>query len=159
MFGEGCPEAPDLTAALVAALPGLRDVVDLVEALQRLALNLLSQLGGLCAEHTRKATILQGSHLCYLPYPPRRSRHSISSSGPDQPLFAFLQPSLFLHKPLGLCDLLISLSAGAVRILHAMLSSTHSETQGTRRRLCSLRQLRPWAHCCVWSAWRSMPQL
>ncbi len=67
MFGEGCPEGPDPAAALVAALPGLRDVVDLIEALQRLALHLLSQLGGLCAEHTRKATILQGLHLRYLP--------------------------------------------------------------------------------------------
>lgn len=60
MFGEGCPKPPEPAAALVAALPALRDVVDLADALQRLALNLLCQLGGLCAEHTRKATILQG---------------------------------------------------------------------------------------------------
>ena len=60
MFGEGCPAPPEPAAALVAALPGLRDIAELTEALQRLALNLLCQLGGLCAEHTRKATILQG---------------------------------------------------------------------------------------------------
>lgn len=60
MFGEGLPTGPEPGAALAAALPGLRDAAGLAAAVEGVTLNLLCQLGGLCAAHTRKATILQG---------------------------------------------------------------------------------------------------
>ena len=45
---------------VMLALPFLRAVVASLDRLSLLLENLLLQLGSLCAEHTRKATILQG---------------------------------------------------------------------------------------------------
>lgn len=59
-FPEGFPTAPEPAVALAAALPDLLDTVHLAQAARLVAHSLLSQLGSMCAEHTRKATILQG---------------------------------------------------------------------------------------------------
>ena len=50
-------------------LPTLRALAVLQRRLQATCLNLLEQLGALCAAHTRKDTILQGAapaHVCKL---------------------------------------------------------------------------------------------
>jgi len=69
IFGEEPQEAAaggsaegDLQVMLATALPFLRAVVAILDSLSLLLENLLLQLGSLCAEHTRKATILQGMH-------------------------------------------------------------------------------------------------
>ena len=58
--GEGAAQA-----GLAWLLPRLRALSELVAQLEAAAGNLLGQLGALCSEQTRKATILQGAP----PYP------------------------------------------------------------------------------------------
>ncbi|KAK9829570.1 hypothetical protein WJX72_006545 [[Myrmecia] bisecta] len=67
MFGEGrasgdASHEGDLQAAFAQLLAPLRQLSQLLYHLQACCANLLCQLGALCAEQTRKSTILQGSH-------------------------------------------------------------------------------------------------
>ena len=70
VFGEepqlGNPGSSEGEMQLLLAreLPFLRDLARLLDRLGLLVENLLLQLGSLCAEHTRKATILQGMSPC-----------------------------------------------------------------------------------------------
>lgn len=56
--GEG-----DVQIMMAKALPFLQKLLHLLDRLCSVLENLLLQLGSLCAEHTRKATILQGKFL------------------------------------------------------------------------------------------------
>ena len=62
--------------------------------MQAVALNLMCQLGGLCAAHTRKATILQGKvwgflHRCCHRLPAQQVQHA-STTYPAKVYFCFL---------------------------------------------------------------------
>ena len=61
--GEGAAQA-----GLAQLLPKLRALGELLARLEAAAGNLLGQLGALCCEQTRKATILQGTPPCPLPF-------------------------------------------------------------------------------------------
>ena len=70
VFGEepqlGSPGSSEGEMQLLLAreLPFLRDLARILDRLGLLVKNILLQLGSLCAEHTRKATILQGMLPC-----------------------------------------------------------------------------------------------
>ncbi|CAL8470925.1 g10467 [Coccomyxa elongata] len=67
MFGEELfaprgDEEGTMQIALAHFLPSLQELQALLEQLEGVTVNLLAQLGALCAEQLRKATILQGTH-------------------------------------------------------------------------------------------------
>ena len=69
-FGESVASTDSFASnemAFAAVLPQLRTAADLLQQLTLLVVNLLTQLGALCSEQTRKSTVISGGAHCDSP--------------------------------------------------------------------------------------------
>ena len=91
-FGESVASTDSFASiemAFAAVLPQLRTAADLLQQLTLLVVNLLSQLGALCSEQTRKSTVISGAAHCDSPAPDVSVRSAACDS---LPIYVFHTP-------------------------------------------------------------------